>query len=212
MGFDNGRVLRVSLKAIGPSEREAVNTFHYDLEDVAVDPDNDPQTLADLFRDNVRPAFAALFQSNWQIDPVSIIEEKDPIDPNAARAGWTSGAVIAGTRVVSGDELPYGVCGVCSLRTAHIGRRFRGRLFLPGQLMESDQANNLWQSGILSLWATYVNAVPVEPDLATGPSGATAKWSVYSRTQRGSNLDPYLSKVTSHSIDTAVHFLRSRRS
>jgi hypothetical protein len=37
-----------------------------------------------------------------------------------------------------------------------------------------------------------------------------AKWSVYSRTQRAQDLDPYLSPIGSYSLPNRVHWLRSR--
>jgi len=189
---------------------EAVNTLHYDLINVPTFIDNDPQQLADLFRDNVVPTFKALFPNTWTIDPVTIIDEKDPQDPTATRAGWTSGTSVAGSKAVSGDLLPKAICGVATLRTAKIGRRARGRIFVPGVFQESEQANGLWNTLGLTVMNNYLGSIPLQPDIATGVSSSTANLCVYSRTQRGADLDPYANHVTSITLRGDLHWLRSR--
>lgn len=198
------------LRASAGAGNEAVNTLHYDLIDVALGVANDPQTLADTFRDSVVPTFKALFPNTWTIDPVTIIDEKDPQDPTATRAGWTSGASVAGSKAVSGDLLPKAICGVATLRTAKIGRRARGRIFVPGVFQESEQANGLWNTLGLTVMNNYLNSIPLQPDLATGISDSTANLCVYSRTQRGADLDPYANHVTSMALRGELHWLRSR--
>lgn len=211
MGFENGKVLRVALEATKGGDSQ-VNTFHYDLDD-SIDltgQHNDPQTLADAFRDNVRGHFADLYGSDWDILPVSVQMEKDPQNPNAARQAWASGAVIQGTKGAVTNLLPRSCCVVATLRTNNIGRRYRGRVFVGGSWNEGDQDNGFWQLSATGLVDIYLNAVPVQPDIQFGSSGNTAKLSVYSRTQRAADLDPYLSPVTAHVTRSAVHWLRSR--
>lgn len=212
MGFTDGRVLRVVLKAVNTTVDEitVVNTLHYDLHDDAANPANDPQSLADVYRDSVMGVMATLFDSDWNVQPVEIVEEVDPLSPLDPRGSWTSGAEIPGTRNQVGDLLPYGVCGVASLKTAFIGRRFRGRMFLGAQLTEADQASNTWAPTLIGLWEAFVAAIPRQPDIASGVSSSKADWSVYSRTQRSQNLDPYLVPVVSAAVRPNVHFLRSR--
>ena len=137
-----------------------------------------------------------------------MVDEFDPQNPTAPRSSWTSGSPTAGTRSTSGDLLPSFCCCVATLRTDHIGRRFRGRTFLGGSNSEDNQSNGDW--GILTFFATMMDAIPVQPDIASGDSTSTANWCVYSRTQRAANLDPYASHVQSYQLRTQVHSLRSR--
>lgn len=209
MGFDNGRVVRVTLKATQGSKLQ-VNTFHYDLEDNTLEPANDPQSLADAFRDDVVSHFKALYKNTWTIAPVVVMEEKDPQNPTAARNEWTSGSSGPGTLSTTGDALPHAMCAVASLTTDHIGRRFRGRLFLGGDATENWIDAGVWNTGTLALWQAFLDAIPRQPDIVSGESSSTAKWSVYSRTQRAQDLDPYLNAISGVGLSSRVHWLRSR--
>lgn len=208
MGFENGKLVRVVLRADAGSDSQ-VNVLHYDLDD-GLDT-NDPQNLADTFRDVVIPLWKTLYSSAWTIQPVVVTEEKDPLDPTAARAQWTSGTAIAGTKTVSGDLLPPQCQVLVKLVTDRIGRRNTGRIWLGGSVAESDQANGIWTAGYLAGIATIMNAIPKQPDLVTGPSiGTHANWCIYSRTARAANQTPYASHVQSYSVRSLVHSLRTR--
>lgn len=212
MGFENGKLLRVAVTALHVSDGDRqVNTFHYDLKDDTLQPPNEPQTLADLFRDNVIPTYRAIYDNSWTIQPVVITEEIDPQNPTAARAQWTSGSELAGTHTVGGDALPRAMCGVVTLRTGSVGKRYRGRLFLGGSLGESDQSAGTWLTSINTLWNALVTAIPRQPDLATGVSTSTANWCVYSRRQRQENQDPYASAIESTFLRSQPHWLRTRQ-
>jgi hypothetical protein len=99
---------------------------------------------------------------------------------------------------------------VVSLATTHIGKRYRGRTFLGGSVSEADQSAGVWQSGITTLWNAYMATIPLQPDIAFGPSASTATWVVYSRTQRAEGLNPYASPVVSKTLRTQFRWLRSR--
>lgn len=212
MAFQNGHVLRVTLHAQHSSGVDEVNTFHYDLHDSSTPGNaaNSPQSLADFFRDNVMGPFKALYNDEWTILPIVVVDEKDPLNPAALRSSWVSGVAGAGTRFASGDRMPKACCGVATLITTNIGRRARGRKFLGGHLVEGDQADGNWQTTPLGLWQTFLNAVPHQPDIATGTSESTADWSVYSRTARAQDQDNYLFHVQSTLLRSKVHWLRSR--
>jgi hypothetical protein len=210
MGFENGKLVRVTLEAT-LGDRSEVNTFHYDLVDGALGATpNDPQTLADLFRDNVRPAWAARYRSRWTIAPVVVVMERDPLHPTDPRSEWSSGAAITGTRATGSDLLPSACAFVVSLKSDHIGRRFNGRLFLGGDQDEGAQSDGVWVAGAITEAESFVATIPRQPDLATGPSSSVANWCIYSRTQRAANLDPYASAITSHVNRAAVHWRRKR--
>jgi len=212
MGFENGKLVRVVLRAQAGVRAQQVNVFHYDLiTGLATEP-NDPQTLADVFRDSVRPAFQALYSAQWQLDPVIVTEEKDPQNPNAGRQQWQSGNPIPGSRTVgTSDELAPALCGVATLKTTNVGRRHTGRIFLGGTIFEANIVASIWDPAQVALWQTYVDTIPHQPDLSTGADpGTVAHWCVYSRTQRLGDFDPYASKITSVIVHPKVHWLRSR--
>jgi hypothetical protein len=216
VGFENGRLVRVVLKATHKATGIVnVNALHYDLIDSAVPGNNanDPQSLADAFRDDVLGDYNNLYSNEWTIAPVEVIEEKDPQNPDAARSAWTSGTAHDGTRSRSGDKAPKAECAIATLYTEHIGRRFRGRMFIGGDLRQADDADGVWLSGQKGYFQAFIDAIPLQPDIASGASASVAHWCVYSRTQRGApggGLDPYASAVTSVLLRDEVHWLRSR--
>ena len=210
MGFENGKLVRVVLRASVADDLQ-VNVLHYDLQDDIGEPGNDPQALADRFRDDVVPSFKTLFNSAWTIQPVVVEEEKDPQNPLAPRTGWVSGTAGPGTKVESGEQLPRACCQVASLQTGLLGRRFRGRTFVGGSWDESEQSGGVWTAGGKALGQAFMDAIPHQPDIQTGPSTSTANWCVYSRTQRGANLDPYAAHISSVVLRDGVFWLRSRQ-
>lgn len=211
MGFENGHLVRVVLEAVGPGTLTQVAVLHYDLDNGGVlEGANDPQQLADDFRDDVVPLYAALFRPTWTVQPVIVEDEKDPLHPTDPRSSWTSGTAVVGTRSGTSNVMPPGICGINTWLTGHIGRRFRGRMFMGGSILEDDQDAGLVGSSILVPWQAFLDAIPKQPDLATGASEATAKLCVYSRTQRAANLDPYASAITGNVLRNKLHYLRSR--
>jgi hypothetical protein len=190
---------------------QQVMTLHYDLQVPTGQLANDPQSLANFFRDHVSPAAQGLFRPEWTINPVIVTDEKDPLNPTAPRQQWTAGVPLAGTRGTSTDLLPSGCCGLAKLNTDHIGRRFTGRVFIFGQLAEGDQSAGIINNGtLLTSMKGLMDAIPVQPDISPPGSTATANWCVYSRTQRAANLNPYAAHVTSYTLRNRVHFLRRR--
>jgi hypothetical protein len=207
MGFENGRLYRVALIARHDSDGDTqVNVLHYSQDGSG----NHGQALADRFRDDVMPSFAGLYDSSWHVGPVEVTEEKDPQNPLAVRDGWISGAPLGGTKSGSGDKLPRAMCRVASLRTGHIGRRARGRIFIGGTYFESEQDDgHVAGTGNLVVNA-FLDDIPRQPDIDEGIDTSTTQWVVYSRTQRVQDLDPYANSVESVLLDERYHWLRSR--
>ena len=209
MGFENGRLVKVIVRATDGVDQQ-VATFHYDLIDDVAEPANNPQQLADDFRDDVIPGWLILFTPAWSFDPVEVVEELDPLNPTDPRESWVSGSSTPGTNDGGNQLLPRGICGLVSLKTAHIGRRFRGRWFLMGQFDEVGQNGGVWSGGVIGVMDDLIASIPREPDLADGVSTSTARWCIYSRTQRAANADPYASAVTDAIRRDQLHYLRSR--
>lgn len=211
MGFENGHLLRCTFSAIGPGANEQVMTLHYDLENATAEPANDPQTLADRLRDDVRSLLIAQLNGDWSVQPVQIVDEIDPQNPTAPRSSWQSGTVTSGTLSSSSDFLPPGCAPIIRLKSDRIGRRFNGRCWLLGTYNEGSQNGGSWVSGVISgILQPIADAIPVQPDIAEGESTSTANLCIYSRTQRAANLDPYASHVTAKQVVGLVHFLRRR--
>lgn len=209
MGFENGKLVRVVLRAT-LGDRQEVNTLHYDLIDDPLQPANDPQQLADDFRDDVIPLFAGRYNARWTIQPVVVVEEKDPLNPNDPRQEWTSGAATPGTATTAGPFAPSAGVVVASNRTEHIGRRFRGRTFIGGDRNQIWMEGNTWVQGWVDGCQALMDAIPRQPDLGGGQSSSVAHWCVYSRTQRAANQDPYASKIVSSVCSSTIHWLRRR--
>jgi len=214
VGFENGKLVRVVLEATAGADSQ-INVFHYDLQggwDPLLSNGNNPQSLADTFRDDVRPGWAAFYSSAWTIQPVVVEDEIDPQDPTAARSSWSSGSAIAGTATPSSDLLPPQCAILAKITTDAIGRRHTGRLWLGGSRSEGEQAAGVWGSTLVTGTGTFLGTIPMQPDIqeGTGVGSDVANWCVYSRTQRAQNLDPYASHVTGYVVRSLVHTLRSR--
>lgn len=211
MGFEDGQVIRVVMSATRiATATVVVNSFIYDYHDAAGSAGDPGQILADAFRDDVLDPFKALFTSAWAIASPVAESVIDPQDPSAPRHGWNSTGGGVGTRSSASDFLPPGICGEAPVLSAFRGRRFNGRLFIPGSFTELDQADGAWTTTPLTLMQAYLDAVPRSPDVDTGLGEATADWSIFSRTQRLQGKDPYLVPVVSAIASTRTHFLRSR--
>jgi hypothetical protein len=215
MGFESGTILRVAMRATASGHAERVMTFHYNLDDASVGLEaNDPQDLADRFRDDVVPGFRAWFTAAWTLQPTVVTQEIDPQDPTAPRSQWTSGTTLVGTGPGSSDDLPYGVCALVKLVTGVVGRRFNGRSFCYIPLNENSQTAGLLSSGMITALQGLYDSIPIEPDIAGGGglSDARARLCVYSRTARALNQDPYATDVTGFTVRQATHYLRRRAS
>ena len=211
MGFTDGRLVRVSLEAVHNSGDTQVNTFHYDLVDNDVTGiANDPQALADRFRDDVIPHFKSIYDNNWTIQPVVVSDEKDPQNPGGPRQQWVSGSPIAGSYFSSGDLLPRACCTIAHVKSDHIGRRATGRLFVGGSPTEAAQAAGSWVGEWLGTIQPYIDNIPRAPDIAEGDVTSHAFWCVYSRTNRSQDVSPYSFGVVSAAYASKVHWLRSR--
>lgn len=218
MGFSDGFLARVSFAAVNASTgNTVVNTIHYDDHDATLpwpEKSGTMQALADRLRDTVLTPYKAMFTNAWQIQPVVVTEEIDPLNPDAPRDQVSSGTAGVGTLATVPQLLPIECCAVVQLRTANIGRSFRGRMFLPPGWSEGDQDNGVWAAGSLYLIRAQalVSAIPLAPDLVSGASSTSCHWTVYSRTRRARDLNPYANNVTSATLTPKVRFLRSRGS
>lgn len=212
MGFENGHLARVALVATIPGN-EVVNTLHYDLVGDIADPAPTLQSLADRIADDCLDAYASLFPDGWLIHPVTVVDEIDPRNPGATRDGAIGGSSQPGSGATpSSDNMtPLELCAVATLRTAHIGRRFRGRMFMPPIFSEIYTVDGQLGGARRIAYQSFLNTIPHEPDLVTGVHPlVSAKWVVYSRTQRIQDRDPYATPISDVRLNDKLHWLRSR--
>lgn len=211
MGFEDGHLVRVTLSA-QKGDDVIVNTLHYDLHDSTVDDSPTLQGLADRLADDLLGPYADLFPSDWIVQPVLVMDEKDPLAPLAVRNGASAGSADAGDipAIDADNKAPLEECVVAKLLTGHVGRRFRGRMFLPPIFEETATSNGLLGLGKASVYQTFLDAIPREPDLVTGVGDGSAHWCVYSRTNRAADVDPYASAITEVVLGTRLRWLRSR--
>jgi len=192
-------------------DAEQVTTLHYINEDAVVGEEATRQALANRLRDDCLGPFAALFSTAWTIDPVVVTDEVDPLNPTDPREQVSAGPGASGTQSPSTSPLPLAMCTIAKLLTSNIGRSFRGRIFVPGLISETDFVNGAIPNGStygLAVQA-FLDSIPLEPDIVTG-SGTRTAWVVYSRTRRSRSQSPYWSSISDVSWSTRPHWLRSR--
>jgi hypothetical protein len=156
--------------------------------------------------------YGACITPDWTIQPVEVIDEKDPLHPNAVRDAAVAGNPTPGTRFAppANEVVPIEMCGMATLRTAHIGRSFRGRLFMPPVWSDASIDNGVLAGSQLQHYQDLVAAIPLQPDIQLGQNPGGANLVVYSRTRRALNADPYAEHVTSITLANTVRWLRSR--
>jgi hypothetical protein len=211
MGFENGSLARVVLRAELASN-SITTVLHYDLQHALLEPAPSLQALADRIRDDVIPAWRACIIPDWTIQPVEVIDELDPLHPDANRTSVTSGSPQAGLRLAapSAEIVPIEMCGMATLHTGRIGRSFRGRIFMPPLWSDNSMSDGVLSGAQFVNYQGLVASIPLEPDIVTGGGTGTANLCVYSRTRRALNHDPYAQHVTSISLANTVRWLRSR--
>lgn len=210
--FDGGNgIYRAVLQATHDVSGDTqVNTLHYQSRDATLDADdNDPQSLADALEAALFLDFAALYSDDWTIHPIVVVQERDPLAPDAPRSAYSAGSASFGD-LVGTEDLPRACCAVATLRSDAIGRRSTGRLFLGGSTGEGEQANGVWQSSALTRWQALLDDIPREPDVAPAGSDARMSWCVYSRTARAAAAPNYAFDIVSTQLRSPVHWLRSR--
>lgn len=211
MAFGNGHLARAVLRAT-QGDAQIVTTLHYDLAGNVAQVPPSLQALADRLRDDLLAKFAACFIPSWIVQPIEVFDEKDPVNPLALRDSASAGAALAGTRLAppSGEVIPIQMCCMATLRTQHIGRSFRGRMFTPPLWSDAQIDGGVATGAQFANFQALVDAIPLQPDLVTGTIQGTANLCIYSRTRRALNAANYAEHVTSITLANTVRWLRSR--
>lgn len=200
--------MRATLSAVRGTE-EVVTTLHYRMHTEGLSTPS-PQSLADAIRDGALGPYRALFHSDWTINPVTVVDEIDPLAPNDPRSGWTAGPGGGGTKSSDADTLPTAVTTVVTLRSDKIGRRATGRMFVPGSIAEADVTGGVFVGAWQLMVQALLDGIPHQPDVTGGGTG-TANWCVYSRTARAEGQTLYAFDIQSTVIRPQMRWLRSRQ-
>jgi len=122
MAIGDRYVLRMQWRN-GSSLLLAENSFAFEQVTAIVEP-TVGEDLVGRFRTEVEPTFTQLVQTNYILERYTVAELPSKL--------LIYEEVITGvTGSVGGDPLPPQVAGVITLRTPTLGRRGRGRLYLP---------------------------------------------------------------------------------
>lgn len=210
-------LVRAILPASGEGQ-EMVTVLHYNFEE-GPEPSTeltaaDLQLLADRLRDDLTVVRQALLPPSWSVLPVEVVQALDPLNPSAPRLARTSGTPASGTRsYTGGTRMPVAAHLVAQVLTENVGRRHRGRIHIPQILHEADVDGDFATAGTTSVTAAqnFLNAIPLEPDLGIDYPPHVVNLTVYSRTARAQDQDPYAPDVTGFSLDRQVRWLRSRQ-
>lgn len=136
-----------------------------------------------------------------QLDLVTL-RRVSPLDPNVAT--YTTGLPIIGTGI--GDGLPPNSALLVSLRTANIGKRFRGRVYLP-RIVEVDSTGSITDAEAIEVANEFHNLI-VAFSTASAPVG------VFSPARLGP-VPPARSQamtlVTSERVDRRLRVQRRRQ-
>lgn len=149
------QVCRVSIEGYmdyGLIQQEYVNVMHWEYlpaEFYGIPEMND---LSTIYMDDLIPFLRNCYYSDTtvltqlrlrQVTGEGMLEVITPIG-------------LSGTRTRDGDRLPPYSALVISLKTAYIGRRYRGRNYLGG-FAEQDQQNGLWEADTANLVQDYID-------------------------------------------------------
>lgn len=70
---------------------------------------------------------ASTMDQNWVFDGVDTYQN----DGGTIHGGSSAGTPVTGTHTGNGDKLPVGVTYIAKKRTPRLGRKYRGRMYLP---------------------------------------------------------------------------------
>lgn len=149
------QVCRVSIEGymdFGLIQQEYVNVMHWEYLPAEFYGMAEMSTLSEIYMDDLIPFLRNCYYSDTtiftqlrlrQVTGDGMLELITPIG-------------LAGTRTRDGDRLPPYSALVISLKTAYIGRRYRGRNYLGG-FAEQDQQNGLWEADTANLVQGYID-------------------------------------------------------
>lgn len=137
-----------------------------------------------------------------------VVATEQVLPPDIPAQGLKS-VEAGGTLAGSDSNLPYGLVPIVNLRTDVASRSSRGHIVLPGPVDSTSFTAGLWNTAHQTAYNALAAKLDDSFDLGTlfithvNPV-------VYSRKRHKDGLTPYTFRVSSASLNTTPHWLRSR--
>jgi hypothetical protein len=215
-------ILRCAFESSTASGVEIVNTLHVD-DSQNVDPTVEQlEAIRNAVRDALLDTYVIMLAASSTLHQIRVSTEKDPLDPTDVSIGTLIALEQSGGGGTPSDFAPHELGVVLSLRTALLGRSFRGHMSVPPLSNAADidgeqvSETSTYYGAVLgfraalltmvaggSAWADVTaNGEPYE--------GLDPRLIVYSRTRRARSFGDYSNDVTSIGFSRRLHWLRSR--
>lgn len=161
--------------------------------------------------------WAAMIGTGDHVDGVMVRELLAPADLSVPDEGFHA-VGAAGTRSLAAGALPSPLCGLLKFKTNAAVRSGHGHIFLP-PIRDAGVLDTDGKIGDLSWYQTAANSLAAElghynqGGSAWGGTLEPGSWGlgIYSRTRRARSLPQFAFHTTTITLDSKVHWLRSRR-
>jgi len=174
---------------------EQVNVFHF-RQDTDLIFDTPEEDLSQRFIDEVVPSYRALVSSFLAIQNIGVRTLGVPAFGQDFPQTGMNGLLVAAT------ILPLQVAAIVTWRTPFIGRRYRGRTYLP-TATEAESNGTAWSNAYLTAMAAFADDV-----LGMGtPSIDHAEWTLVV----GTDLVTPKPTVTTYTVQPVQGIIRRRR-
>jgi hypothetical protein len=158
--------------------------------------------------------YRVLLTTNGILQNYTVSQVSDPLDPSPY-VQYVKNIALAGTRTEPSSHAPNQLCAVASLKTALVGRRYRGHLFLPPSLDQASISGTGFSSGnyltaVNNFVAKLVNGTAAPTPTWTGSTLSGWTLAVFSRTAAAAGQNPVFAYCTAVVQNGSIHWLRSR--
>jgi hypothetical protein len=200
------RIYRATIKATYGDNALAMPSFHYQTDVPPLGDEPDPQDVADaLWSHWGSAALAAL----GDVHVASLLVTEEVLPPDIGVAGEhtvnLNGTMAAGT----GTAAPDGLTVVLNRHTGTRSRSSRGWTLWPGPSNNSYLNHNVYTAGALAAYNALAALLDDSMDLGSiTPTHLNPV--VYSKTRRQREEEPWTFRVTSVTVNSVPHWLRSR--
>jgi hypothetical protein len=200
------RIYRASIRCSYADGGLVVPSLHYQT-DVSLGGDEpDPSDVASGIWGVIGTAFRAATPSLVTIHDVVVSEQV--IKPAIGATGIHT-VELAGSTTLSSEFLPRGIVPIINLHTEVASRSGRGYMTLAGPGASGAISDKLFTGSYLTSYQTLAALLDNSFDLGT-LSITHVNPVVYSRKRHVDGLDPHAFRVTSASVRSKIHYLRSR--
>ena len=202
------RIYRATFKAVAGDGTLMEPSLHYQTDVPTGGDEPDPVDVAGAIQDHLQASFRAVLMSTANLTEFSVREMVIPPDIGAA-------ATIAGDGVgnllAAGDVVPLGLVPIINLHTNVASRNARGHIAGPSPGSAFINSSRKWNTTYMALLNAF--AAQLDDSMSLGSVfPTTLNPVVYSRTRHLRDDAPFAFRVTSATVNTTPHWLRSRQS